>query len=271
MKKYALALFIHTGVGPVFSDILLLLTALEDAAIPSMEIHPVGYIRSPYKQKFAIPRQPGLVKAATGEVVFLEAYADPNGLREIEQFSHLWLLFRFHETADQGWTPTVQPPRLGGRERVGVFASRSTFRPNGIGMSVVENLGVEQRGAELILKVGAIDLLDKTPVIDIKPYIPYADALPDARAGYAAMAPVNTWAVDFSEDAYQQLEALGDGYPDLKALITGVLEQDPRPAWRQKQPDDKQYGMALYDLNIKWRIDGDWIRVIRIERVATTK
>jgi tRNA (adenine37-N6)-methyltransferase len=228
-----------------------------------MHISPIAYIQSPYKQKFAIPRQPGLVKAARGQIIFEEAFADPNCLREISQFSHLWLLFHFHETSEEGWSPLVQPPRLGGKEKVGVFASRSTFRPNGLGMSVVENLGWTQEGKKLVLRVGGVDLLDMTPIIDIKPYIPYADAIPGAQAGYASDAPGNNMAVEFTEMAKQALDNLKTIHADLQDLIEGVLQQDPRPAWR-KSPDEKQYGMNLYDLNIKWRVEADHIQVLSI-------
>lgn len=231
-----------------------------------MIIEPIGFIRSPFKQKFAIPRQPGLVREIRGEVELQGDYADPNCLRGIEQFSHLWLLFRFHETADKGWSPTVQPPRLGGRERVGVFASRSTFRPNSIGMSVVENLGWQQRGNTLVLTVGGIDLLDGTPVLDIKPYLPYADHVEEATGGYAEQAPGNAFAVSFSPEAEAFLAALPLRYPGLRELIVSVLAQDPRPAWRHRDQDDKQYGMSLYDLNIKWRMQDEGAVVVRIEQ-----
>lgn len=230
----------------------------------NMDISPIAYIHSPYKQKFAIPRQPGLVKPARGEVIFEDAFADPNCLREISQFSHLWLIFCFHETAEESWSPLVQPPRLGGKKKVGVFASRSTFRPNSLGMSVVENLGWTQSGKELVLRVGSIDLLDKTPIIDIKPYIPYADSVPDAQAGYACDAPGKVFKVEFAEKAKQSLAILKKTYVDLQELIEGVLQQDPRPAWRHKSPDEKQYGMSLYNLNVKWRIEADYIQVVSI-------
>ena len=231
-----------------------------------MQFTPIAHVRSPYKQKFAIPRQPGLVREALGEVVFEDEYADLNCLRGIEQFSHLWLLFRFHETADKGWSPTVQPPRLGGRERVGVFASRSTFRPNSIGMSVVENLGWAQQGSALVLTVGGIDLLDGTPILDIKPYLPYADHIEGATGGYAEQAPGHAFGVTFSNEAEATLAALPANYPGLRQLIENVLAQDPRPAWRHRELDDKQYGMSLYDLNIKWRIQETGAVVVRIEQ-----
>lgn len=232
-----------------------------------MIITPIAHISSPYKQKFAIPRQPGLVKGGIGEIVFEKAFADPNCVREIEQFSHLWLLFQFHETVDKGWTPTVQPPRLGGKEKVGVFASRSTFRPNGIGLSVVENLGVVKKGASVALKVGGIDLLDGTPIIDIKPYLPYADIIADAHAGYADDVPGHNYTVHFSDDAQVGLRKVKAQYPELKSLITDILQQDPRPAWRNQEIDSKQYGMHLYDLNIKWCLTGNTIEVRAIEKV----
>lgn len=231
-----------------------------------MEITPIAFIASPYKQKFAIPRQPGLVPSAQGEIVFTDDFADANALRGLDQFSHLWLIFRFHATADKGWTPTVQPPRLGGRERVGVFATRSTFRPNGLGLSVVENLGWKVDAGRPVLRVAGIDLLDGTPIIDIKPYVPYADSIPDARAGFASEAPGGGREVVFEAAAESALATLGPAYPGLRALVTDVLRQDPRPAWRQREVDDKQYGMSLFDLNIKWKVGEDRIRVLAIAR-----
>ncbi len=235
----------------------------------NIDIHPVAVVRSPFKQKFAIPRQPNLVPEAIGELVFNEPFKDINLFRGLEGFSHLWLVFAFHATAEQGWSPTVQPPRLGGKQRVGVFASRSPFRPNPVGISVVRNLGVHQNAdSELILRVGGIDVLDNTPVIDIKPYVPYADSLPDADAGFADSLPGHARDIKINEKAEQQLEALESDYPDLKGLIQGVLSQDPRPAWRVNKADDKQYGMTLYDVNIKWRIDDQSVHVVDVTRMA---
>lgn len=234
------------------------------AAMTSLKT--IAITHSPYKQKFAIPRQPNLVPEATAELEFLPDYNDPNCLRELEQFSHLWLLFIFHAVADQGWSPTVQPPRLGGKERVGVFASRSPFRPNPIGMSVVRNLGIATRGGKLLLSVGGIDLLDGTPVVDIKPYVPYADSVPDASAGFASTVPGHERPVRFSDQAQQQLRALQNDYPDLQQLIASVLAQDPRPAWRVKEDDHKHYGMTLFDLNIKWQLQDTVVMVLSVHR-----
>ncbi len=225
----------------------------------------IATVKSPYKQKFAIPRQPNLVKEAKGELIFETEYSDPNSLRAIEQFSHLWLLFIFHETAAEGWSPTVQPPRLGGKESIGVYATRSTYRPNPIGMSVVENLGWEQKGKLITLKVGGLDLLDGTPIVDIKPYIAYADSITEAKSGFAESPPGSQYAIQFSAESEQQLTDLNEDYPNLKEFISAILQQDPRPAWRKKEVDEKSYGMSLYDLNIKWRHDKESIHVLSIK------
>ena len=231
-----------------------------------MQMCPVAYMHSPYKQKFAVPRQPDLVREALGEIHFTPEFADINCVRGLEQFSHLWLLFHFHENAAQGWTPTVTPPRLGGTTRLGVFATRSSFRPNGIGMSVVEFVDIVQRGPELILRVRGIDLVDGTPILDIKPYVPYADAKPAAQGGYAESAPAKTLQVTFDEPARQQLDDLAGDYPHLANFISSVLQQDPRPAQHVRQESDREFGMFLYDLNIRWRVTGTTCEVLQIEK-----
>jgi tRNA (adenine37-N6)-methyltransferase len=226
----------------------------------------VATLRSPYKQKFAIPRQPNLVREAIGELVFAPEFADPNVLRGLEQFSHLWLVFVFHETQAQGWSPTVTPPRLGGSAKVGVFASRSTFRPNPIGLSVVEFLDYRQQGKELILRVRGIDLLDGTPIIDIKPYVPYADALPQARGGYAPEAPSAPLRVVFGEAARRQLAVHEALHPELESFIRAVLQQDPRPAVHVRQAQDRDYAVFLHDLNVRWQVSGDLCTVTAVEK-----
>jgi tRNA-Thr(GGU) m(6)t(6)A37 methyltransferase TsaA len=221
----------------------------------------IATLRGPYKQKFAIPRQPNLVQEAVGEVVFEKQYADSNSLRALEQFSHLWLIWHFHETSTQGWSPLVQPPRLGGKEKVGVFASRSPFRPNSIGLSVVRNLGSAEVDGKLVLRVGGIDIMDKTPILDIKPYVVYADSVADAKSGFANKQPGSQRPITFSASAAQALTACVANYPQLQDFIVAVLQQDPRPAWRVRENDDKQYGMTIYDFNIKWQFSGDEIEV----------
>ncbi|MCZ0753527.1 MULTISPECIES: tRNA (N6-threonylcarbamoyladenosine(37)-N6)-methyltransferase TrmO [Aeromonas] len=229
------------------------------------EIDTLGIIRSPYKEKFAIPRQPGLVKSARARLELLPPYDQPDVLRGIEQFSHLWLSFVFHQTMDQGWHPTVRPPRLGGNERVGVFATRSTFRPNPLGLSVVELHGVGRSRGKLWLELGAVDLLDGTPIVDIKPYIPYADSLPDARGGFAPDAPTPPLCVSFTPEAEQQLQPWLKAHPELRQLVSEVLAQDPRPAYKQGKPDDKVYGVRLFDCNVRFSISEPVCQVLAIE------
>ena len=235
----------------------------------TQELITIATMRTPFAQKFAIPRQPNLVDSAIGDIVFTKQFADSDFLRQIEGFSHLWILFIFHATAEKGWSPTVQPPRLGGKERVGVFASRSPFRPNPIGLSVVRNLGIVESSEQLILRVGGVDMLDGTPVIDIKPYVAYADALPDAVSGFAEQAPGHGRKLVFTEQALPKLAEIEQLYPGIEGLIRGVLSQDPRPAWRTAKDDSKQYGMTLYDINIKWRIDEDKILILDLEQMSS--
>jgi tRNA-Thr(GGU) m(6)t(6)A37 methyltransferase TsaA len=219
----------------------------------NINIQPIGTIHTPYIEKFAIPRQPGLAKSAEGKIIFFEAFNDPNYLRGIEQFSHLWLHFHFHQTAGKGHSPLVRPPRLGGNQKMGVFATRSTFRPNGMGMSVVEFVAVSYQKKQLILTVNGMDLLDGTPILDIKPYLPFADSIPQASGGIAQDSP-ELMAVTFTEQANAQLNMLKQRYPALGSLIREVLSQDPRPAYHQNVHLDRIYGMTLFDLNIQWQV-----------------
>lgn len=213
----------------------------------------IGIIHSPYKEKFAVPRQPGLVTAAKAQLELLPPYNQIDSIRGIEDFSHLWLTFVFHQTADKGWKPLVRPPRLGGNKKVGVFATRSTFRPNPIGLSVVTFEGIEQKNKKLFLNISGIDLVDGTPILDIKPYIPYADALPDAKGGFAQDKPEKNIAIEFSPQALEAIHRNETRYPELKLLIEQVLAQDPRPAYKGKN-DTATYGMTLHDLNITWSV-----------------
>lgn len=229
-----------------------------------IELQPIGLIHTPYKQKFAIPRQPGLVKAGLGSIVFNDDYNDINCLRGIEAFSHLWLIFQFHQTASQGWSPLVRPPRLGGNDKMGVFATRSTFRPNNLGLSVVEFASLKVVSGKPVLNVRGVDLLDGTPILDIKPYIPYADAIADAKAGFAQNYPSADMKVEFSALAQHQLDTYLSSYPRLAQLISQVLAQDPRPAYKHKEDADRVYGMSLYELNIRWQVSDGINKVLDI-------
>lgn len=234
--------------------------------MPSYQFNVVGVIQSPYKQKFAIPRQPGLIPEATGYLLLEDDYSDEAILRGIDSFSHLWLLFVFHETADKGWSPMVRPPRLGGNARKGVFATRATFRPNPIGLSVVKLEGVERKNGKLMLKLSGIDLLDGTPVIDIKPYLPYADALPHAAGGFADAAPHTAMTVSFSEEASAYCQQQKQ-HPDLLIFIEKVLKQDPRPSYKKQRDGEQSYGMTLYNYNIKWTVNGEHNHVTEIHQL----
>ncbi|WP_337013063.1 tRNA (N6-threonylcarbamoyladenosine(37)-N6)-methyltransferase TrmO [Pantoea sp. AS142] len=224
----------------------------------------IGVIRSPWKEKFAVPRQPGLVQDGGGELHLQPPYNQPDAVRGLEAFSHLWLLFVFHQTMASGWRPTVRPPRLGGNARMGVFATRSTFRPNPIGMSLVELKGIRIEKQQVILQFGSLDLVDGTPVVDIKPYLPFAEALPHAQAGFAQTAPAADMPVRFSAQAQQQLHQQSR-YPHLARFISEVLAQDPRPAYRQGETQMREYAAWLMDFNVRWRIDDAGTEVIAID------
>lgn len=227
----------------------------------------IGYIESPYKQKFAIPRQPGLIPEATGKLKLQAPYASETMIRGIEAFSHLWLVFVFHETADKGWSPMVRPPRLGGNTRKGVFATRATFRPNPLGLSVVKLDGVEIHNGAVTLLISGIDLLDGTPILDIKPYLPYSDALADARGGFADAAPETSMTVEFSAAA-EQFCRQQSAYPKLQQLIEKVLKQDPRPPYKKQREREQTYGMTLYNFNIKWTVNGEHNYVTEIIKLS---
>ena len=216
-----------------------------------MNLNKLAFIHSCYQQKFGIPRQPGIVKAAEAELELLPPYNQENLVRGIEGFSHIWVHFIFHQTMDEGWRPTIRPPRLGGKQRMGVFSTRSTHRPNPMGMSVVELKGIRPGNGKLILELGAADLLDGTPVIDIKPYLPYADAIPDARGGFAPL-PATLAKVQFSEQAQKKCEAYQQRTGrQLISLVEQVLGQDPRPAYL-RETTNRRHGTALWDINIVW-------------------
>lgn len=216
-------------------------------------LHPVGRIASDYPDKFGIPRQPGLAAEARAVLHLLPPYDDPLAVRGLEHVSHLWLTFVFHRSPER-WTPLVRPPRLGGNTRLGVFATRSTHRPNRLGLSLVELAGIETEGGVRLLLRGH-DLVDGTPVVDIKPYLPWAEAHPHADAGFAP-APPPQHPVRFTPGAEANLSARDDG-DSLRRLITQVLAQDPRPAYR-RGAENRLYGVALRDVDVRFQaVDSD--------------
>lgn len=224
-----------------------------------MEIQPIAVVRSCFGGKFGVPRQPGLCPSAWGELVFEPDYRQAEALRGIEGFSHLWLIFGFHLTAEGGWSPTVRPPRLGGNERVGVFASRSTFRPNGLGLSLVKLEGVAKReGQGTVLLLGGIDLVDGTPVFDVKPYLPYAEAPEDARGGFAVDAPQRLRVSAKGADGFDRLPERS------RQVIIEALALDPRPAIGRDE-EGRIYGAGLCGMEVKFRVEGDTCHIVRVE------
>jgi len=215
---------------------------------------PVARIRSDFPTKFGIPRQSGLVDSLTATVVFEPEYRDPEALRGIEGFSHLWLIWEFSAARRDSWSPTVRPPRLGGNARMGVFATRSPFRPNPIGLSCVKLLGVgTTHDAGTVLHVAGADLMDGTPIFDIKPYIPYADCHPDATEGFTAPGQDYLLEVDIPAELLPLIPA------DRLEALKGVLAQDPRPSY-QRDPE-RVYGFGFAGLEVKFTVRDGVLRV----------
>ena len=222
-------------------------------------IRPIARYEGELPEKFGLPRQAGVVPALEGRVVFEPAYRDPEALRGIEGFSHLWLIWQFSENLRQAgdWSPTVRPPRLGGNVRMGVFATRSPFRPNALGLSCVRLLGIEkdaERG--LVLRVGGADLMDGTPIFDVKPYVPYADARPEALSGFAPDAG-ETLEVVFLPGTEERIPA------EKREALRGVLANDPRP--RYQNDPARVYGLRFGEQNVKFTVDGNTLTVRGVE------
>ncbi|MDH1007148.1 tRNA (N6-threonylcarbamoyladenosine(37)-N6)-methyltransferase TrmO [Pseudomonas nicosulfuronedens] len=230
----------------------------------SHTVSPIGHVRSCFKEKFAIPRQPQLAPAATGMLELLPPFDTGDAVEGLEQVSHVWLIFLFHQALEDKPRLKVRPPRLGGNQSMGVFATRATHRPNGLGQSVVKLEKVEPGR----LWLSGIDLLDGTPVIDIKPYVPYADIVADARNAIADTPPAPI-AVHWSDEALRQAHEHGLRLRQpVRELIEQCLAQDPRPAY-QKPPPERRYGVRLWDLDVHWHYPADGeIRVLDVQRAA---
>lgn len=227
----------------------------------ALTISPIGIIESPFDEKFAVPRQPNLVAEGCGILRLLPPYNQVESVRGLEQFSHLWLIFQFHQIPEREWHATVRPPRLGGNERIGVFASRATHRPNPLGLSKVELRKIEVLDGEVLLYLGSVDLVNGTPIFDIKPYIAFADSEPNAISGFAQQKPVQKLNVEFSETALQAIQNSQNfakfAIQDPVNFIREVIAQDPRPAYQWGKSSDRIYGMSLCGCNIKWKIDAE--------------
>jgi tRNA-Thr(GGU) m(6)t(6)A37 methyltransferase TsaA len=227
-----------------------------------IELQAIAVVHSPFEEKFGVPRQSGLAPSAVGELRLLPPCDDAAMLQGLAGFSHLWLIFQFDRCIAQGWRARVRPPRLGGNREVGVWASRSPFRPNFLGLSVVRLVEVVERPRPL-LRVAGIDLLDGTPVLDIKPYLPYSDALQDATGGYAPAAPGAGLKVRFGAQAEEDLARLQDS-ERMRALLREVLALDPRPAYRQGAEPGRVYGMRLAGTNVRWQVTDTGVEVLDI-------
>ena len=220
-------------------------------------IRVIARIQSDFQEKFGIPRQSGLVEALRSTVVFEPEYRNPEALRGIEGFSHLWLIWQFSEAVRADWSPTVRPPRLGGNARLGVFATRSPFRPNAIGLSCVRLEAVRVDPAlGTVLDVAGADLLDGTPIYDIKPYLPYADCRPEAAGGFAAQAPEAKLKVAVPPALLAAVP------PEKRQALLGVLAQDPRPSYHHDPT--RSYGMRFGGLEVRFTVDGDRLTVTEI-------
>lgn len=223
-------------------------------------IHPIARMRSDFPTKFGIPRQSCLVPELRSTIVFESEFRNPDTLRGIEGYTHLWLIWQFSEAVRQEWSPTVRPPRLGGNTRMGVFATRSPFRPNSLGLSCVRLLGIEHTDKNgTVIHVAGADLMDGTPIFDIKPYIPYSDSHPDASGGFTDTAGEFLLKVDFPETLLSILPE------EKRDAAKAVLSHDPRPSYQRKP--ERIYGINFAGYDIRFRVDGDVLTVQSVEKI----
>lgn len=221
-------------------------------------IRPIAHIHCDFKEKFGIPRQSGLIDSARAKIVFLPEYRNPDALRGLDGYTHLWLLWQFSEAVRSEWSPTVRPPRLGGNKRMGVFASRSPFRPNPIGLSSVKIVSIDLNTSKgPIIEVAGADLLDGTPIYDIKPYLAYTDSHPDAASGFALTSDAPKLDVEISEEILEKIPA------DLHQSIIDILAEDPRPGY-QDDPS-RIYTMQYATLEICFKVEGSTLTVTEIK------
>ncbi|MDD6239625.1 MAG: tRNA (N6-threonylcarbamoyladenosine(37)-N6)-methyltransferase TrmO [Oscillospiraceae bacterium] len=224
-----------------------------------LTMHIIANIHSDFPTKFGIPRQSGLVEELTAKIVFTPDYRAPEAVRGLEDFSHIWLIWQFSKAVREHWSPTVRPPRLGGNTRMGVFATRSPFRPNAIGLSCVRLLKVEPNTPEgPVLTVAGADLMDGTPILDIKPYIPYADCQMEATGGFTDTAGDFLLKVEFPPELLSMVPE------DRREALIGVLRHDPRPSYQRKP--ERGYGMEFAGWNIRFRVAEDVLTVVEVEK-----
>ena len=225
-----------------------------------VSIRVIARMKSDFPTKFGIPRQSGLVDELRSTIIFEPEYRNPDALRGIEEFSYIWLIWQFSEAVRQDWSPTVRPPRLGGNTRMGVFATRSPFRPNNLGLSSVKLLGVEHtKEYGTVLHVAGADLMDGTPIFDIKPYIPYGDSHPNASGGFTDQANDFLLDVNFPENL------LGIIPSEKQAATIGVLSHDPRPSYQNQS--DRIYGLTFSGFDIRFKVNGKNLTVLDVSKV----
>lgn len=223
----------------------------------TIHIHPIARIKSDFPSKFGVPRQSGLIDELRASIIFEPDYRNADALRGIEDFTHIWLIWQFSESVGHEWSPTVRPPRLGGNTRIGVFATRSPFRPNHLGLSCVRLIGVEQTAQYgAVLTIAGADLMDGTPILDIKPYIPYADCHTDATGGFASAGADYLLDVKFPEALLNRLP------PASRRAAIGVLEQDPRPSYHADP--DRIYGLPFAGFDIRFRVSERLVTVLDV-------
>lgn len=224
-------------------------------------IHPIARMRSDFPTKFGIPRQSCLVPELRSTIVFESEFRNPDTLRGIEGYTHLWLIWQFSEAVRQEWSPTVRPPRLGGNTRMGVFATRSPFRPNSLGLSCVRLLGIEHTDKNgTVIHVAGADLMDGTPIFDIKPYIPYSDSHPDASGGFTDTAGEFLLKVDFPETLLSILPE------EKRDAAKAVLSHDPRPSYQRKP--ERIYGIHFAGYDVRFRVEGEQLTVLSVEKLG---
>lgn len=223
-------------------------------------VEPIAYIKTDFSSKFGIPRQSGLVDELEAKIIFEPQYRIPEAFRGLEGYSHVWLLWQFSECADKEWSPTVRPPRLGGNKRMGVFASRSPFRPNSIGLSCVKLISIDETEENgTVLTVSGADLLDGTPIIDVKPYLPYVDSHPEASGGFALQEKEGSLDVVFAA------ELLSDIPADKQEALKAVLKQDPRPQY-QNDPE-RIYGLEFAGYDVRFNVKENLLSVVEVEKI----
>ena len=223
-------------------------------------VHPIAYMRSDFPTKFGIPRQSGLAENLRSTIVFEPQYRNPNALRGMEDYSHLWIIWQFSEAVRSEWSPTVRPPRLGGTVRMGVFATRSPFRPNSIGLSCVKLIGLEETADKgTVIHVAGADLMDGTPILDIKPYVPYCDAHPEALGGFTTNAGDFLLKVEFPP------ELLSKFPEDKQAAVLDVLSHDPRPSYQADS--DRIYGLSFAGFDIRFTVENSVLYVKEVTQL----